>query len=80
MSKAISKPSLSEQCKVRLKLADSEDFQTEYRRIRSDLKLVCGDIVNLHYCGPSKIVNYTNEQCKKQLRESQSTLSKLADH
>ena len=48
MSKAISKPSLSEQWKARLELADSEDFQTEYRRIRSDLKLVCGDIVNLH--------------------------------
>ena len=73
MSKAIAKPSLSEQYKARLKLCDSEDFQIEYRRIRSELKLVCGDIVNLHQ-------SWTFQDSKLCKRAVQEAVEKIPEY
>ena len=73
MSKAIAKPSLSEQCKARLKLGDLEDFQTEYRRIRSELKLVCGDIVDLHQL-------WTFQDSKLRKRAVQEAVEKIPEY
>ena len=73
MSKAIAKPTFSEQCKARLKLGHSEDFQTEYRRIRSELKLVCCDIVDLHQ-------SWTFQDSKLCKRAVQEAVEKIPEY
>ncbi len=59
-----SKRSLADLCKTRLGIDGTKESQAEYRRIRSELKIGCGDIINLECSWTSQDSTKRNEAVK----------------